>query len=215
MSDLMKVGQDWGGTGTFKPFTSGISGAQRTQDAHGRYNDPATRQAIYSLTTAVAGVTVAAGHIIGAGTPLVGIYNPTGSGKMLSILRVTCSTNSGTMGAGGFAWGYMNAPTTTITTASGGTELNRSTFQAGGSGVRTYAAVAVTGFVSVLARHIGAPTVGAVAANGNQTVYEETAGSILVPPGTALGVFAALAGTSPIVNAMMEFEVLPLLLLTP
>jgi hypothetical protein len=26
MSDLMKVGADWGGGGTFKPFTAGVSG---------------------------------------------------------------------------------------------------------------------------------------------------------------------------------------------
>lgn len=210
MSDLMKIGADWGGTGTFKPMTAGVSGAQRVQDAHGRYTEAAFAGRIYSLSTAVAGVTVAAGHLIGAGTPLVGIYNPTGSGKLVSILRAACSVNSGTTGAGGFAWGYMNAPTTTITTATGAAEVNQSTFVAGGSGVRTYIATAVTGLVSVLLRHIGGPTAGAAAANGNLITQEETAGAILIPPGTSVGLYAALAGTSPIVNAAMEFEVLPL-----
>lgn len=211
MADLMVIGSSFGTAGTFKPLTAGISGAQRTQDAHARYADAALANRLYSISTAVAGVTVAAGHIIGAGTPLVGIYNPNGSNKTVLVNRVACSVNSGTPGAGGFCWGYMNAPSTTITTASGASEVNQGTFQAGGSGVRTYVATAVTGFVSVLLRHIGGPTAGAAAANGNLTVLEETGGSIAVPPGTALGVFAALAGTSPIVNVALEFEVVPLL----
>lgn len=209
MSDLMVIGSQWGSAGVPKPFTAGMSGAQRVQDAHGRYSDPALAGRLYCLSTAVAGVTVAAGHIIGGGTPLVGVYNPTGSGKVILITRAACSVNSGTAGAGGFVWGYMNAPTTTITTVSGGAEVNLGTFTAGGSGVRTYIATAVTGLVSVLLRHIGGPTAGAAAANANLITMEETAGAIAVPPGTSVGIYMATVGTSPIVNAMMEFEVVP------
>ena len=37
MSDLMKVGPNYGGTGVATPYTAGFSGQQRVSDAHGRY----------------------------------------------------------------------------------------------------------------------------------------------------------------------------------
>lgn len=208
MADLQIVGASFGTTGSAKPLTAGMSSGQRVQNAHGDGFDAAFSGRLYSLTTAVGGVTVAAGHIIGAGTPLVGIHNPIGSNKLVAINRAVASVNSGTMAAGGFVWGFMGSANSVLT-STGDASICNSGFAIGGSGVRTFVATAMTGFVSVLFRHIGGPTTGAVAANAPHTVFEDTDGGILLQPGFAFGMFAAAAGTSPIVNAAMEFEVLP------
>lgn len=182
--------------------------SQAMQMSHGVYTEAALRGNLYSLSTAAAGVTVAAANIVAAANsqPIVGIWNPTNSGKTVSIIRCTWSISSGTLGAGGLVWAYFVG---TSTGASGLAEVNNFSFVTGGSGVRTYVNTAATGVTSVLLRHIGGPTTGAAAANQNLSGAEETAGSILVPPGVFLGLMAAAAGTSPIVSASMEFEVLP------
>jgi hypothetical protein len=181
------------------------------QDGHARYQEPNLRGNMFSLTTPIAGVTVAAANVIGGtnAQPIVGVFNPVGSNKNVVITRAACSVNSGTLGTGGFVWGYALNSTATISGVSGQGEINLSTFLTGNSAIRTYINTAATGATSILLRHIGGPTVGAAAANANLTILEETAGDIVVPPGVLVGIFMAAAGTSPIVNVSMVFEVIP------
>jgi glucan biosynthesis protein len=60
MSDLQKVGPDYGGSGTFKPFTADTTGAQRVQDAHARYFEAVRSGNVYALSAR--NLTLAAGQ---------------------------------------------------------------------------------------------------------------------------------------------------------
>lgn len=214
MSDLQRVGPVFGGTGTAPPFTADVTGAQRVGDAHGRYFDATTRGSVWTIATATAGITVTALMVIGVASsvPIVGVHNPAGSGRYAVVGRAAVLVPSGTMGAGGFVWGII-APTSTNTTNVGTNgAINNATFAAGGSIVRTFAGatpLTATG-ATVLFRTICGPSTGAVAANAASYTMEETAGDICVPPGGFLGIFASTAGTSPIVNAFLTWEEVPL-----
>src|SRR5256885_673401 len=87
MSDLQKVGPDYGGTGTFKPLTADISGAQRVQDAHARYFETTSRGNVF--TAANSAVQALSLNSLTA-TGLI-LSNPVGSGKNFVIIDVTVS----------------------------------------------------------------------------------------------------------------------------
>jgi len=89
MSDLMIRGPITGGTGTPSPFTSSVTGAQRVTDAHGRYFEAASRGKIYFMSVAAGAPTAYVGAA--GGTPLIGIHNPVGSGKIASLLYASAS----------------------------------------------------------------------------------------------------------------------------
>jgi len=178
------------------------------QDLHGRYYESAFRGNVWTLSTAVGGVTIASANVIAAsaGSPIVGVYNPVNSGKNLVIMRATTMLTSGTAGAGGLVWGII-APNAGVTAAGGNGAINNATFVTGGSIAKTFTASALTGAgASVLFRFVGGSTTGAAGANANLTVNEETAGDIICPPGGVVGIFAAAAGTSPIYMASMTWE---------
>ena len=93
MSDLMVRGPLFGGQGTPSPFTSDISGAQRTTDSHGRFQEAASRGYLFSAgmtLTSIANATFSTGTLGATCTPIIGVWNPFGSGKWLSILQSFC-----------------------------------------------------------------------------------------------------------------------------
>jgi hypothetical protein len=105
MSDsVMITGPIKGGAGTPKPFTAGVTGAQRTVDAHGRYMDTALGRNLYFAANS-AGVTTS----VGLATTYVGnvVSNPVGSGVNLVIYKV------------GWAWSVIAAAVNTIAIAVG------------------------------------------------------------------------------------------------
>jgi len=83
MSDLMRVGPVFGGTGTAPPLTAGITGAQRVTDAHGK-NFEAVRQGNVYVATNVAAQAIS----VALATTYTGlcISNPLGNTKNLSII---------------------------------------------------------------------------------------------------------------------------------
>jgi hypothetical protein len=171
------------------------------------YQEAVRQGNVYTLSTAAAGVTIAAANVYSAANPqpLVGIYN-TSSTYNAVIWRSVMTWASGTAGAQGLVWAVVAPPSTGLTAAGVTTAaLNNKTFLAT-SQMKQYVNSALTGATTSLFRFIGGPTTGALAANSNQTYYEETAGDIIVPPGGCLGLFAAAAGTSPIVAASFTYE---------
>src|SRR3954469_21105659 len=94
----MKVGPDWGGSGTFKPFTAGFSGAQRVADAHARYMQAVLEGRVFisdsdSVTLAAANATKSA---MGTAKFINGFLNPAGSGKNVALWKTVIATVSGT-----------------------------------------------------------------------------------------------------------------------
>ncbi len=182
-----------------------------TTSAHGTYAEAVRQGRVWTIATAAAGVTIAAANVVAAANaqPLVGIYNPQGSNLNAIIHRGRSCWASGTAAAGGLVWGVVaSISSATLTGAGGVTEINALTFAAGGSGMKTYSNTAMTGVTGmVIARFAGGPTTGALAANGNMTFDDWVDGELICGPGQVCGLFAAAAGTSPIVAASMSFEV--------
>src|SRR4051812_1443109 len=115
------------------------TGALVATMGHATYQEAVRQGQVYSLHTAAAGVTVAAANVVGAASlqPLVGIFNPAGSGVNAVIWRGVSTWNSGTAGAGGLVWATLTSPAG-VTAASGTSPINQLTLSATGSSVRGY-----------------------------------------------------------------------------
>lgn len=185
--------------------------ASVVQDAHGQYLEMAYRGQLWSLATAAAGVTCTATQTIAhtASAPILCVVNPSGSGKILALVRGCTQWASGTAAAQGAILG--TAASITITTSSGNGALNTKSQVAGGSTASTYTGVLIAGQTAAftLAEFLGGPTTGALAANSSGYYPFELKQAVLVPPGGAAGIFVAGAGTSPIVAATLYWEEYP------
>jgi hypothetical protein len=226
MSDLMKVGSDWGGAGTFKPFTSSISGAQRISDAHGRFADATLAGRIYHGGSTILTINNATFTIATTGataTPIIGLWNPLSNNKYLSVLQAQIAiiiTALQSTGAGGFVWvGSLGNAALTL----GSAPVNGLTLSASGSSAKFYPGTALTGMTGTLIPIRGSSIGGGSSSNtallataaGFQTQQvtsiENIDGSITVPPG---GVLALLATTTPVAHSAVPgitWEELPLL----
>lgn len=229
MSDLMKIGSDFGGGGTFKPFTSGISGAQRVTDAHGRFTDAAQAGRLFcggSTILAINNATFTVATTGATATPIIGLWNPLNSGKNLSVLQASLSvvlTAVAATGPGGFVW-MVSLGNSVISTGS--TPFNRSTLSAAGSFAKFYAGTALTGMTGTLVTMCGSALNGGSAENVSFTAtavamqtmsvpsVENVDGGILVPPG---GVLALMATTTPVAHSVVPaimWEELPIFVTT-
>jgi hypothetical protein len=188
------------------------SGAQVVTAAHGRYAEASMRSVVYGAATAAAGV--APGTALST-TPPFSLWNPTGSGVVLSVLRTSMGYVSGTLGAGTIVYGFVPAQTTL---PSGGSELT--TFATNISAARARGRV-LQGSTHVAAGTIAGPafciqpTLATAPAAGGfvplAPAIDDVAGLWTVQPGSALilqGV--AAAGTSPLVSFGCMWEEIPL-----
>ena len=85
-------------------------GALVATDAHGRYHEATYRGNVFTANAAA--LTLAAGNIAGASAAASSnfvVYNPIGSGKIMSILQCQFAYRSGTPAAGAVYYGYVNA----------------------------------------------------------------------------------------------------------
>ena len=154
-----------------------------------------------TFTTATLGATC---------TPILGIWNPLGSGKNAiidqSILQVILTALTST-GPGAFMWATS---TGNAAISTGNTPLNRSTLQQAGSVCKDMSGVALTGLTNNLVVR-GAAAIaggsnynvsGVATASGFQTTFqaqeERVTGGWIVPPG---GVLALLCTTTPVAHS--------------
>lgn len=209
MSDLMKVGSDWGAAGTFKPLTSSISGAQRISDAHGRFMDAALAGRLFSggmTLTSIANATFTTATLTATATPIAGVWNPASNNRYLVILQVKVSpviTALQVTGAGALMWATS---TGNAAIGTGNQPFNLSTLQAAASSAKDMSGVALTGLTSnLVVRSAAALGSGAISNLSTlqtaaglmppQTVsVDNVDGAIIVPPG---GVLALLCTTNP------------------
>jgi hypothetical protein len=194
--------------GSTPAIRQGQLGDMIVSELHGRFYEQTYRGAVYS--TFVNALTIASTHATpiaaGTGTPIVGIFNPANSGKNIVLIRVQQATTSGTPG-GPLLWNIIPNPQN-ITATSTAAYSNASLAQSG-SVTRIFNNTAITGSTAGVAfRNAGGPT--AVAATGAIMTYTEMYdGSIIVPPGSMLGLAATAAGTSHVINVYAEWEEVP------
>lgn len=207
MSDLMKVGADWGGGGTFKPFTAGVSGAQRVTDAHGRYMDAVMAGRVWVLSVVAGAATAYTGAA--AGTPLLCVHNPANSQKYISVLAVTFGSVVAASAAGTVAL-RVYAGASVIPTGTTTNPRNMLTQVASGSSGVGFSNAALTGstalsHVMTLNSYYWATAAGAFIG----PAFFDIGGTIVVPPGNQVAVGGSAALTSATYDASIIFEEIP------
>src|SRR5712692_318050 len=144
--DQGRVGELVGSDGTIQPVRLTRKGALATTDAHGRYQEAVLRGNVYFLT---ASAVVPTGFTGGAaGTPLIAVMNPAGSGKVLVFLAASTTLTAVPTAAGvvdSEIWAGLSAlPTGTITAPT-----NMATQQATGSASKGFVNAVLTGSTAI------------------------------------------------------------------
>jgi hypothetical protein len=208
MSDLQVIGPQYGGLGDFKPLTAGLSGAQRVQDAHGRYLQAVLENRAFYLSAAAAAPTAYVGA--GAGTPLLAIHNPLNSGKLLAALLVgnALRVQASVAGETGLAlWAGPSAqPTGTKTTPTNALSQITS-----GSAALGFVNTALTGSTALalalpLMTYYWATAAAAFLASGLMDV----AGIVVAAPGCQIALGLTTVPTSLTDDVALYWEEMPL-----
>lgn len=211
MSDLQRVGPVFGGTGTAPPFTAGITGAQRTSDAHARYMDAvlsgrvfiAANQALVTLQT---GLTTAQTGL--------GIFNPQASGKRLILWSASC-VNAVAQPTSGSVLGLCAATNTIQAVPTSQTAAVVRNALLGASAVSAASAFTAGTLAAapVAISILGISYTGAITVStGVAPFYRDYAGAIVVEQGSYLGFFGAVAPAATSFWGELVWEEVPVLL---
>jgi hypothetical protein len=139
------------------------------------------------------------------GRALLAIYNPPGSGKRLSVLRINVSHVSGTPGGPL----YLNVtPPSTLITGVPTLPVNARDFTAGGGVGKVFAAfVPVNAVIATELRPLGGFAAVAIATASSPSHHsEDIDGMISVPPGGMLSIQSHAVGTSHVLSASIMYE---------
>lgn len=201
------VGAFLRGEGATAELTFGRNGALRVQQAHASRADAVMRNRVFHQSTAAAGV--APGTALSTTPPAV-LYNPTNSGVVAAILKVSVGYVSGTLGAGSIVMGFTPQQ---VSLPSGGTALTpQNAFLSNAKPQCT----SHQGSTLVAAPTILRPVwqLGAALATTPEFVrsaVEKVDGEVVVPPGCAFALQGiAAAGTSPLVLLGITWEEIPI-----
>jgi hypothetical protein len=170
-----------------------------------------SRGRMFSISTALTGVTLAAGMVApGAGaTTLLSLYNPPGSSVSASITRAWLCHISGTPGAGMWSWYGSAGQVITQTTAG---LAGRGKVSGGASQLTGYVNVALTGSTAQsFVRPFPSAQFAAIlaATSPGQVVIDEVDGAIEVGPGSVISLAPPAAGTTHIVACGFEYQEIP------
>ena len=210
MTAEIRAGQQQLSDGVVNTGRAGKDGSFVVQASHGRFQEAALRNNLYSggmTLTSIANVTFTTGTLGPTATPIVGIWNPVGSGRNAVILQAKLQaiiTALQVTGGGAFMWCYS---TGNGAISTGNTPLSRLTMTKGGSVCKDMSGIALTGLTNNLT--IGEASGLQGGPNSNVSVLQ-TAASLMpsgftaidnldagwvVPPG---GVLALLSTSTPV-----------------
>jgi len=187
------------------------TGALVIQQLHAPYAEECVRGNIWTASTAVAGVTVTASCVISAlAMPIIGVFNPTGSGRNLVIIKTIVQQMTLTavtfVWAGGAAMGLTNANGVA-------THINNFTFAtaaSGGSVARSFLGASIIGATAPTAfRYVGGAIAGATAVGEVYSFTEYNDGDIVLSPNTFAGLFADTATSAAVVRAAITWAEVP------
>lgn len=193
----------------------GRDGSLVVSQSHGPYYEQASRGALFTVSGALTGTTIAAGHVAppaaGAAT-LLSILNPNGSGVNLEIIEGAISHVSGTPGAGAFAW--CMAYQSTDVTASEAVAIKRCL---DGSEASTkalaWSATTLTGSKvhKIVKPFHSSKFAGALdVASSGLTEVERVDGKIVVRPGYMLTLAPPATGTTHIAVVSITYAEVPI-----
>ncbi len=223
MSDLMRVGPVFGGTGTAPPLTASLTGSQRVNDAHARFMDSVLRSAIFSIGSGATALSANTISLTNSTTPIVGVWNPPASTVNLVILQIAAQVYINTLttpvGSGPLVLA-SSVGNTAISTGSA--PFNRKTLASVGSQAKGFpGGVALTGLTNNLVIFEGADISNTtVITHGTVTAVTEqfsvggtyhVDGSIIVPPGGILALLNTTSTTTCSIASRMLWEEVPIL----
>lgn len=191
-------------------------------ELHGRYFEAVRTGRVFTVGGTIAGFAGAATHVsplaAGTGTPVIGIYNPVGSGKVASIIMAQFVIAAVADTAVGLpVWNIIPAAGAPGITATGNvTPLPNIVGQGGASAMRGFTNSALTGSVAAsYLRHLAPSSVQVAIATATAftMMTENTDGGILVPPGAFAGLALSAAGTTYNVSGDLTYEELDLAVL--
>lgn len=203
------VGQSAKKTGTVVARAT-ATGETSVQDAHGRFQESALSGSLFSggmTLTSINAATFTTATLGATCTPILGVWNPTNSGKNVVVLQAKLQaiiTALQVTGAGAFMWASSigNGALTL-----GNAPFNRGTGVATGSVAKDMSGIALTGLTNNLVVRDASSLSGGAASNVStlQTAaglqpapvpsVDNVDGSIVVPPG---GVLALLCTSTPV-----------------
>jgi hypothetical protein len=167
-------------------------------ELHARYYEQAYAGNAYmvSVSTAAA-VTAYVGAA--AGTPMLALWNPAGSGRNAILTKVSIGNVVAASAAGTATFALYIGPTAAITQATVVVPTNMATLQASGSAVTCFRNVALTASTAAanavaIASYYWATAAGAANVTPGPVDLE---GSIIIPPGC----YAALGGSAALTSA--------------
>ena len=208
----LQTGTQQVGDGAIIAARGDRTGSAVVTELQGRFYENTARNASYR-TGATAITALSANTITSAtsatGTPIVGVYNPVGSGKNLVIEQAFLSAFPNTLttpvGPGAFIWLFALGQSAISTGAS---PFNAGTLQASGSVAKGFiGGVALTGLSGAMAvafpadfQNATALTHGTITATANTLTsvggLANIDGSIIVPPGGVLGLYNTTSTTT-------------------
>lgn len=208
---LGNVGPDVLSDGSPAAVRLGKAAEQIVQELHGRLYEQTSRGNVFSGgmgITSISASTWTTANLTATQTPIIGVYNPSGSNVNVVVLQATLSVIQNALqatGCGGFVWA-ASIGNTAIST--GNTPLNRATLTTGGAKARDMTGVTPTGLTNNETVKFGsalnggssipvaflATQAGAQAQSVTNSV-ENFDGGLFVPPG---GILALLCGTTPV-----------------
>lgn len=210
------------------PLRLDRTGAVVVQELHGRFYEQTNRGNVFATTANaivnISNVTFTIATLGATGTPIIGVWNPVGSGVNLVVLQAYLTvimTALQNTGCGGFFWAYSGG---NIGLTLGTAPTSRKTLTAFGSQAKGFVTgVAMTGQTTTLvvtdASSLNGGSGYNIALLGtaagfqpySSTTVENFDGSMAIPPG---GMLALLAGTTPVAHSAIGgilWEEVPLL----
>jgi len=200
-----RVGPVMNADGTnLQPIRTAKSNELCVTQAHGKYYEAAHRGVLFAAQEQGSGV--AGGHALST-TALLTLYNPQGSGKRLSINKVSLGYISGTLGVGTFYHCINNSSTQTA--PSGGTSLTPVASDIGNTATPVAKALVNNTVVTPVAYRAFAAC-GAFVGGANNApapCTEDIDGEIVVEPGCTYQLqFVGTGGTSPALSPGITWE---------
>lgn len=189
---------------------AGQLGDSIVSELHGRYYETTYRGNSFLLSVSTAAAVTA--YTGGAGgTPMIGVFNPVGSGKNLVILKASFGNVVAASAAGTVSFGLYFGTTATITQATTTTPWNMATQQQSGSVATGFRNVALTSGsaasnVIALGSYYWATAAGAVSVLGAPVDLE---GSVIIPPGSYIALGGSAALTSATWIGSLQWEEVP------
>jgi hypothetical protein len=206
--DQGRIGELVGADGAIQPLRLTRKGALATTDVHARYQEAVLRGNVYYLSVGAAAPTAFTGAA--GGTPLIGVMNPTGSGKVLVLLAAS-TTITAVPSAAGVVDSELWAGVSVLPTGAVTPPTSMSTQQTTGSVAKGFVNTAMTSstavnFVSGISAFWWATAAaGAMASQG----IVDLAGILVATPGVLAALGVRTVPTSTTTDAFLMWEEVP------